>query len=59
MNIIILILIAMGSLASPGQYTAEYKSTHQAEIAQAYAIYDNHYYVEADGGVIIDDSVNP
>ena len=59
MEIIILILIALGKLSSPTQFNDAYINTHQLEISKAEAIYNNNLYTEADGGVIIDDTVNP
>ena len=59
MEIIILILIALGKLSSPTQFNDTYINTHQLEISKAAAIYNNNLYTEADGGVIIDDTVNP
>ncbi len=59
MEIIVLILIALRSLISPDMYTEEYKKTHQAEIDKAIAIYNSDGYIVKEGGVIIDDGINP
>ena len=59
MNIIILILMALGYLSGPDQYTEAYQQSHGTEISQASSIYANHQYVISDGVVIIDTDVNP
>ncbi len=59
MNIIILILIALGCLTSPEEFTDEYINRHPDEINHATTIYENNWYKEVEGGVIIDDEVNP
>ena len=60
METIILILIALGYLSSPQQYTQSYIITHETQIDRATEIYNNHLYEEAqNGGVIVDDDVNP
>lgn len=51
--------MALGKLSSPAQFNDAYINTHQLEIHNAEAIYNNNLYTEADGGVIIDDGVNP
>ncbi len=60
MELIIAILIAMGSLLSPDSYTDAYVAEHSGEIAQAKIIIDMGAYERTSGGgAIIDEDVNP
>ena len=59
METIILILIALRSLLSAADYTEEYRRTHQADIQKATQIYNNGDYRVSEGGIIIEDGVNP
>ena len=59
MELLIAILMALGTLVSPDQYNADYISGNQAEIAKAQAIIANNQYTKnAAGIVIIDDDVS-
>ena len=53
MDIIALILVALGYLTTPDRYTTEYKATHQPEVAKAQTIYTNHQYILKDGVIIV------
>ncbi len=59
MDIIILILMALGFITNPDQYTEAYKQSHGTEITQATSIYSIHAYEQFEGGVVIDPDVNP
>lgn len=56
MELIVAILIALGSLTSEKDFTKEYESSHQGQISKAKSIIDQGQYKEKDGGVIIIDS---
>ena len=53
MDIIALILVAIGCITSPDRYTTEYEATHQTEVARAQTIYTNHQYILKDGVIIV------
>lgn len=57
MELLVAILLAIGSLTSPAEFNDEYKNTHQAEISQAQSIIDNGQYQERNGGVIVDQGI--
>lgn len=59
MELLVAILLAIGSLTSQAEFNDEYKNTHQAEISQAQSIIDGQHYSidERTGGVIVDDGV--
>lgn len=56
-ELLVAILISLGSLTSAADFTAEYQSTHQAEVSQAQSIIDSnqYYYDERTGGVVVAD----
>ena len=58
-ELLVAILIAIGSLTSGTEFTTEYKETHQAEVARAQQIIDGGYYHidERTGGVTVDTGV--
>ena len=59
METIIFILVALGSLSSPSNYSQDWADKHKCEVTCATSIYDHHQYVEVDGGVVIEDGVDP
>jgi hypothetical protein len=59
MDIIIQILIALRLLATPAQFTDEYRRNHQTEIQTATTIYTTQSYEVNEGGIIVDDGIDP
>ncbi len=56
-ELLVAILISLGSLTSAADFTDEYKGTHQAEVSRAQSIIDNNqfHYDERTGGVVVAD----
>lgn len=54
MELIVAILIALGSLASKSDFNEEFVKSHNPEVQKAQSIIDNGQYKTKDGGVIID-----
>lgn len=54
MELLIKVLIALGSLSSPTEFTDQYKSDNQSEVIEAQSLIDQGRVRETDGGVIID-----
>jgi|GEM_PF-2382423 len=59
MDLLMAILIALGSLTSRADFNDEYIRTHEVEVAKARTIIDNGQYTirENDGGVIVEPGV--
>jgi hypothetical protein len=59
MELLIAILIAMGSLLSPDDFTKEYELQYQSDIEKANYIMDSGSYTTTkDGGVVIDQDID-
>ena len=59
MELIIAILMSLGSLLSPDQYDAAYINNKQSDISKAQSIIaNNQYKYNSSGIVIIDDDVS-
>lgn len=59
MELLIAILIALGSLSSPESFTTEYQLQHQEDIEKAtYIIESEEYTRNSTGGVIIDNEID-
>ena len=58
-ELLVAILMSMGSLTTSGDFNGEYIDTHQAEISKAQSIIDNGQYRtnEDTGGVTVDPGV--
>ena len=54
MELIVAILIALGSMTQSTVFNDEYVNRHQEEISKVKTIIDNGQYRTKDGGVIID-----
>lgn len=53
MELIIKILIALGSLNSPADFTDAYASENREEVDRAVKIYETNSYREETGGVVV------
>ena len=59
MELLIAILIALGSLTNPDSFTREYELQHQQEIEKAQYIIDNEQYTRSsDGGVVVNQEID-
>lgn len=59
MELLIAILIALGSLTSADGYTSDYELNYQSDIEKAKYIMDNgDYTTSKDGGVVIDQDID-
>jgi hypothetical protein len=59
MELLIAILIALGSLMSPDEFTKEYELQYQSDIEKAtYLMESGEYTITADGGVVIDENID-
>ena len=59
MELLIAILIALGSLLSADDYTKEYELMYQSDIEKAQYIIDSGSYTTTkDGGVVIDENID-
>ena len=56
---IILILMAMGFISCPGQFNDEFRKVHSDQVEKANLINSSHQYTELDGGVVLEEDVNP
>ena len=56
MELLVAILLALGSLTSPDTYTSDWEADNQDAVNQAQQIIDtdSYYYDERTGGVIVD-----
>ena len=59
MELLVAILMALGSLTNREGFNDEYKNTHQIEISRAQTIIDNGQYriEEGSGGVCVDPNI--
>jgi hypothetical protein len=58
MELLVAILMSIGSLTTTGDFNDEYKRSHQAEISKAQSIIDSGQFVKDDtGGVTVDPGV--
>jgi hypothetical protein len=57
MELLVAILIALGSLTSDRDYTPDYRNSHQTEVSRAQTIIDNGQYRIEDGGVTVDTGI--
>lgn len=53
MELIVAILMALGSLTSKSDFNEEYVKSHNPEVQKAQSIIDNGQYKLKDGGVIL------
>jgi hypothetical protein len=53
-ELLITILITMGSLTNRADFNDEYENSHQTEISRAQSVIDNGQYRIEDGGVTVD-----
>ncbi|HKR05172.1 MAG TPA: hypothetical protein VJY62_11115 [Bacteroidia bacterium] len=53
-ELLVAILIALGSLTNRTDFNDEYKTSHQNEISRAQSIIDSGQYRIEDGGVTVD-----
>ncbi len=59
MELLIAILIALGSLTSPDGFTTDYELQYQSDIERAKYIMDNgDYTTNKDGGVVVDEDIH-
>lgn len=59
MELLIAILIALGSLSSPDSFTKEYELQHQQEIERAQYIIDSDQYTRTStGGVVVNQEID-
>jgi hypothetical protein len=54
MELLVAILMTLGSLTNRADFNDDYKNTHQTEVSRAQTIIDNGQYRIVEGGVTVD-----